>query len=143
MKRLTLALAAALVCLPATAAEIGGTGTQPYACTVVGDPTVSLTSNGQNLIAGSGSGSIFQNNDTTYTLSSVTVTGPDSNRAGTISAGGSVLGVASTNSSSDTQDISGELSENVVYTVSVTSTDGILTSGSYTATASLTCTAAP
>lgn len=140
-----LLLAAALLLIPSAsiAATVGGSGTQPYACTVVGDSSISLVSTGQNQLTATGSGSIYQNGSTDYTLTSVTATGPDANTQATVAASGGTLSVSATTSAGDTQQITGELSENVTYTVTVSSSDGILAAGSYSATADLTCAAAP
>lgn len=142
MKRLALAFAASLLTTPALAADVGGSGTQPYGCTVVGNSSMNLVSTGPNQLIATGPGSIYQNSDTDYTLSAVTVSGPDANVQSTISAIGGTLSVASTDVGNAIQQINGELSENLTYTVSVSSSDGILTSGNYSAYATLTCTAA-
>ena len=125
----------------AMAATVGGSGTQPYTCTVVGDSSIALVSTGQNQLTATGSGSIYQNGDTNYTITNVTATGPDANIASTITAVGGNLNLSATLSTGASQIISGELSENVTYTVTISSTDSILSAGSYTSQASLTCAA--
>lgn len=143
MKRLALALAASLFSAPVLASTIESSGTQPYACTVVGDNSISLVSVNQNQLSATGTGYVYQNGDTEYTLSTVTATGPDNAIEAVTSAIGGVVSLLSSHISSDSQQINGELSQNINYTVSVSSADGILAAGDYTTTTSLTCTAAP
>lgn len=141
MKRLLILGLTLLAPGMAMAATVGGSGTQPYACTVVGDSSIALVSTGQNQLTATGSGTITQNGDTNYTMTSVTTTGPDVNIASTITAIGNTLNLSATRSTGSSQVISGELSENLTYTVTVSSTDSILSAGSYTSQTSLTCAA--
>lgn len=141
MKRLLILGLTLLAPGVAMAATVGGSGTQPYACTVVGDSSIALVSTGQNQLTATGSGTIYQNGDTNYTIANVTTTGPDANIASTITAIGGTLNLSATRSTGSSQVISGELSENVTYTVTVSSTDSILSAGSYTSQTSLTCAA--
>lgn len=143
MKKLLLPLAAVMAAQPVFAQNISASGTQGYSCTVVGNNSISLVSTGQNQLTATGAGSIYQNGATDYTLSAVTATGPDANKQATVSAAGSTLSVSATTAGGATQQITGELSENVTYTVTVSSSDGILSAGNYSASADLTCTAAP
>lgn len=142
---LKILFATALLLLPSAsiAATISGSGTQPYSCTVVGSSSISLLSTGQNQLTATGSGSIYQNGNTDYTLTAVTASGPDSNIDAIVDANGGTLSTRASTAGGATQRIAGELAENVTYTVSVFSSDGILTAGNYTASAELTCTAAP
>lgn len=142
MKRLA-GLLAVLIAAPVSAAQISASGTQPYSCTVVGASSIPLTSIGQNALVGSAFGSIYQNSDTVYNLSAVTVTGPDVNRSATIEVTSNSLDTASTESFGTSTTINGELSQTTTYQVTISSTDGILTAGTYTASADLTCSAAP
>ena len=142
MKRL-LVLAALLLAGPAMAETVGGSGTQPYSCTVVGNPSISLVSTGQNSLTATGGGSITQNADTTYTLTAVTATGPDVNRQSTISVASNSLNTSATESAGTTSLVSGEVSEATTYTITISSSDGVLTAGDYTASADLTCAATP
>lgn len=143
MKKLIPLLSALLLGAPAAASTVSGSGTQPYACTVVGNSSINLVSTGQNQLTANGSGSVYQNGATDYTLGSVTTTGPDANSQTTVTAIGGTLNMSATESAGDTQQISGELSETVTYTISISSSDSVLAAGNYTATTSLTCTAAP
>ena len=141
MNKILLAVALFLMPAAAVAETISSSGTQPYACTVVGDTSIVLGSSNTNLLSGSGSGSISQNGDTVYTMGIVGVTGPDVNVEATTSALGTNLNVGSTESASGTQAVTGEVSENVSYSVTVSSSDGVLSPGAYTTTAELTCAA--
>ena len=141
MKRLLILALTLLAPGAAMAATVGGSGTQPYSCTVVGDSSIALVSTGQNQLTATGSGTISQNGDTNYTITSVTTTGPDANIASTITAIGGTLNLSATRTTGASQVISGELSENVTYTVTISSTDNILSAGSYTSQTSLTCAA--
>ena len=143
MKKLIPLFSALLIGAPAMASTISGSGTQPYACTVVGDSSINLVSTGQNQLTATGTGSIYQNGSTDYTIGAVATSGPDANISAIVDANGSTLSVRATNTVGDSQQISGELAENVIYTVNISSTDGILSAGNYSATTSLTCTAAP
>ena len=125
----------------ALASNVGGSGTQPYACTVVGNSSLNLVSTGQNQLTASGSGSITQNGDTTYTLSTVSVTGPDANVLASTTAVGNTLTMYASTLGGTAQALTGELSESITYTVTISSTDGILSAGSYTSAAELTCAA--
>lgn len=140
MKKFLL-LSLLLFPLAASASNVGGSGTQPYACTVVGNSSLNLVSTGQNQLTASGSGSITQNGNTTYTIGTVGITGPDTNVQASTTAIGNTLNVSATESLGDSQAITGELSESVTYTVTISSSDGILSAGSYTSAAELTCTA--
>jgi len=136
-------LAATLLFMPlAVSAEtISSSGTQPFACTVVGDTSIALGSANSNLLNGSGSGSITQNGSTVYTLGVVGVTGPDTNVEATTSASGATLSMGSTELAGAAQTITGALTESVTYDVTVSSSDGVLDAGAYTTTAELTCAA--
>jgi len=143
MKNLLLAIAFAFIPVAALADNVGGSGTQPYACSVVGDSSINMVSTGQNQLTASGSGSIKQNGNTTYSMTVVTTSGPDANLQASTTAIGNTLNLSSTESVSDTQAITGELDETVTYNVSLSSSDGILAAGAYTTAAELTCTATP
>ena len=140
MKKFLL-LSLALFPLAASASNVGGSGTQPYACTVVGNSTLNLVSTGQNQLTASGPGSIIQNGNTTYSLGAVGITGPDANVQAATTAIGNTLSVSASESAGTLQAITGELSESVTYTVTISSSDGILSAGSYTSAAELTCAA--
>lgn len=142
MKKILLATFLMLTPAAALAADVGGTGTQPYACSVVGNSSLNLVSTGNNELTATGAGSVSQNGDTTYSLSLVTATGPDSNLEATTTAIGATLNLSSTDSSSSTQTVLGELADTVTYTVALSSSDGTLSAGSYTSAAELTCLAA-
>lgn len=143
MKNLLLAIAFAFIPVAAFADNVGGTGTQPYACSVVGNSSLNLVSTGNNQLTATGSGSVSQNGNTTYTLSSVTATGPDTNLQATTTAIGTTLNLSATNSAGANQAITGELTDTVNYTVTLSSSDGTLTAGAYTSAAELTCVATP
>lgn len=143
MKKILLATLLALSPMAAFAANVGGTGTQPYACSVVGNSSLNLVSTGNNQLTATGAGSVSQNGDTTYTLSSVTATGPDANLQATTTAIGTTLSLSASNSAGATQVISGELTDTANYTVTLSSSDGTLTAGAYTSAAELTCVATP
>ena len=140
---LLLAAAALLIPGASVAATIQGSGTQPFACTVVGNSSINLVSTGQNQLFATGSGTITQNGDTDYTISAVSVTGPDGNLQATIGATGNTLSLSATDAAGATQQVTGELSESTTYSVTISSSDGVLSAGSYTASADLTCSAAP
>ena len=142
MKALPLVGALLLSATPALADNVGGSGTQPYTCSVVGNSSLNLVSTGNNQLTATGSGSVSQNGDTDYALSSVTVTGPDANLQATTTAIGTTLNLSATDSVGDSQSVTGELIDTVNYTVTLSSSDGTLTAGSYTSAAELTCTAA-
>jgi len=143
MKKILLATLLALSPMAALADNVGGSGTQPYACSVVGNSSLNLVSTGNNQLTATGAGSVSQNGNTTYSLSLVTATGPDTNLQATTTAIGTTLNLSSTDSAGDTQAITGELTDTVNYTVSLSSSDGTLTAGAYTSAAELTCIATP
>ena len=143
MKALPLIGALLLSATPALADNVGGSGTQPYACSVVGNSSLNLVSTGNNQLTATGSGSVSQNGATDYALSSVTATGPDANLQASTTAIGTTLNLASTESAGDAQSIAGELTDTVNYTVTLSSSDGTLTAGAYTSAAELTCIATP
>lgn len=143
MKKILLATLLALSPMAALADNVGGSGTQPYACSVVGNSSLNLVSTGNNQLTATGAGSVSQNGDTTYSLSLVTATGPDTNLDATTTAIGTTLNLSSSDSAGDTQAITGELTDTVNYTVTLSSSDGTLAAGSYTSAAELTCIATP
>ena len=143
MKTLLLAGVLLFAAAPAFADNVGGSGTQPYACSVVGNSSLNLVSTGNNQLTATGSGSVSQNGATDYSLSSVTANGPDTNLQASTTAIGTTLNLSSTNSAGDSQSVSGELTETVSYTVTLSSSDGTLAAGAYTSAAELTCTATP
>ena len=132
MKKILLASLLALSPMAAFADNVGGSGTQPYACSVVGNSSLNLVSTGNNQLTATGAGSVSQNGDTTYSLSLVTASGPDSNLAATTTAIGTTLNLASNDTTGDTQAITGELTDTVNYTVTLSSSDGTLAAGAYT-----------
>jgi hypothetical protein len=100
-------------------------------------------STGNNQLTATGAGSVSQNGSTTYTLSVVTATGPDVNLQASTTAIGTTLNLSASESAGTSQVISGELTDTVNYTVTLSSSDGTLAAGAYTSTAELTCVAAP
>jgi len=132
-----------LVPTAALADNVGGSGTQPYACSVVGNSSLNMVSTGNNQLTATGAGSVSQNGDTTYSLSLVTATGPDTNLDATTTAIGTTLNLSADDTAGDTQAITGELTDTVNYTVTLTSSDGTLAAGAYTSAAELTCIATP
>ena len=143
MKKILLATLLALSPMAALADNVGGSGTQPYACSVVGNSSLNMVSTGNNQLTATGAGSVSQNGDTTYSLSLVTATGPDSNLDATTTAIGTTLNLSADDAAGDTQAITGELTDTVNYTVTLSSSDGTLTAGAYTSSAELTCIATP
>jgi len=143
MKKILLATLLMLVPTAALADNVGGSGTQPYACSVVGNSSLNMVSTGNNQLTATGAGSVSQNGDTTYSLSLVTATGPDTNLDATTTAIGTTLNLSADDTAGDTQAITGELTDTVNYTVTLSSSDGTLAAGAYTSAAELTCIATP
>ncbi len=143
MKRLLLIATLALMPSASIAATVAGSGTQPYACTVIGNSSINLVSTGNNQLTATGSGSLAQNGDTTYTMTAATTTGPDANLQDVTTVTGGSVSLSVTESAGDSQAITGELDQTVTYQITLSSSDGTLEAGSYTSSSELTCAATP
>ena len=143
MKKILLAALFAALPLSVSAAEVSGSGDQPYACTVISNSSITLVSTGNNELTATGSGSFAQNGNTTYTMSAATTTGPDVNLQDVTTVTGGSVSLSVTESAGDSQAITGELDQTVTYRITLSSSDGTLEAGSYTSSSDLTCAATP
>ena len=150
MKRLlATAVASAAVLFPSAALAVDsgtvtGTGNVSYVCDMTLPGTTNLTAAGADSLTGLDTIGLQQNGDTTYTLSALTVSGPNgSDLLGTIQVAreeGTPVVTNSSTSTAATGNVTGNVSENgrLSMTIQELTTASMLV-GNYSVSATVSC----
>ena len=149
MKRLLAAAASASLLFPSAALAVDsgtvtGTGTVGYVCDMTLPGTTNLTASGADSLAGLDTIGLQQNGNTTYTLSGLTLSGPNgSDLLGTIQVAredGTAIVTNSSTTTPATGDVTGTVSENgrLSMTIQELTLEGMLI-GNYSVSATLSC----
>ena len=150
MKRLLAAAAASASLLFPSAAlavdsgTVTGTGNVSYVCDMTLPGTTNLTAAGADSLTGLDTIGLQQNGDTTYTLSALTVSGPNgSDLLGTIQVAreeGTPVVTNSSTSTAATGNVTGNVSENgrLSMTIQELTTASMLV-GNYSVSATVSC----
>ena len=148
MKRaLVAALTAALLPSAALAVDTGtvtGTGTVTYLCDMTLPGTTNLAAAGADSLTGLNTIGLQQNGDTTYTLSGLTLNGPNgTDLLGTIQVAreeGTAIVTNSSTTTPATGNVAGSVSENGRLSMTIQElTQPTMQAGNYSVSATLSC----